>query len=466
MENCNFCNESRLNVGEKTEYGSVIIYKIGNEKNGWFATLSPKTGGDIEKDFCIQLMPNAHLKYFSDIENDKELVLNYGIAFAKLNKATGEIIKKENKEINKIPIGFYGKCKHEDEHIHFKIFPYRGNIGQPFTVDSSFEKKEVYKENNEEFVKMKPIKKKYIDSKRFEELTKELINLLNNMKSIDLHIHSRASDGDLNPKELVDLAVKKGMKAIAITDHDTLSGLGEAIDYGKDKGIIIVPGIELGCDELELGLSDIHIVGLFIDYKNKELIEMINWLKEARIIQKKKILDKLKDLGYEISFEELAKEVGDSFGRPHIAKILIRKYNLVWEDIFDRLLGSKGRAFVLQEKPTIAEAIQVIKNAGGIAILAHPGIYLQDSEKILKEFIKHGGDGIEVNYPYSNINEIDKKTEDELINKFKKIADEKRLLISGGSDFHGHIRPVEIGMQGIDEEEFEEMEYYLGKRRN
>jgi hypothetical protein len=178
-KDCSMCKESLLNLGEKSEYGAVIIYKIGDKKeNSWFATLSPKTGGDIEIDFSIQLIPSEHHKNFSSINTHHELAKNYGIAFAKISAAIAEIISSENFEDTKIPIGTYGKCKHEDEHIHIKLFPYRGDIGQPFTIDSSYEKKQIFKDNKEEFIKMKPVIKKQITNERFNELSNKLIQIL------------------------------------------------------------------------------------------------------------------------------------------------------------------------------------------------------------------------------------------------------------------------------------------------
>ena len=181
-KNCNFCKEAFLNIGDKTNYGGIVIYKIGNSfKDSWFATLSPKTGGDQEKDFSIQLMPFLHIRYFSEINLYPELAKNYGIAFSRLCYAVGKIIgDQDSNSSRKIPIGIYGKCKHEDEHIHFKIFPYRGNIGQPFTVDSSFEKKEIYLDpsTQEKFVKMTPIKKINISEKKILQLSKQFMSLL------------------------------------------------------------------------------------------------------------------------------------------------------------------------------------------------------------------------------------------------------------------------------------------------
>jgi hypothetical protein len=182
MNKCNLCQEAELNVGDRTNYGAIIIYKIGDDKDGWFATLSPKTGGDPDKDFSIQLMPCAHIKYFSDINSNLKLAKNYGIIFAKINHAISEIIKDQNPNTKKISLGTYGKCKHEDEHIHIKIFPYRGNIGQPFTTDSSFGKNLHIDDSGKEYIKMIPITKVNLKEQRFKKLAKQLIQIIKNEK--------------------------------------------------------------------------------------------------------------------------------------------------------------------------------------------------------------------------------------------------------------------------------------------
>lgn len=183
---CNFCCESSLGIGQKTDYGAVIVYKIGDSvENSWFATLSPKTAGDPEKDFSLQLMPARHLINFSQMNDHLELAKNFGLAFSKLSKAVGEIIDAEEPEVPRIkkiiPLGSYGKCKHLNEHIHFKIFPWRSSIGQPYTVDSSFEKKEIHDDNltGQQFVKMEPVKKVYLRNEKFKELSARFISLLN-----------------------------------------------------------------------------------------------------------------------------------------------------------------------------------------------------------------------------------------------------------------------------------------------
>lgn len=189
LKGCSLCKESKLEVGEKTGYGYVIC-KIGVIRNGWFATLSPKTGGNPEFDFTIQLMPMLHLTHFSQISSYQKMAENFGIAFSKICRAMAEIIM-ENEKLKAVsaekessaPTAAYGKCttwKEKKEHLHIKVFPFRGNIGQPYTVDSSFEKKEVLKDKStgEEFVKMNPVRKMQINPKRLEKLAKELTKLL------------------------------------------------------------------------------------------------------------------------------------------------------------------------------------------------------------------------------------------------------------------------------------------------
>ena len=187
-KDCNLCKESYMEIGANTGYGA-IIFKIGNKKNGWFATLSPKTGSDPEFDFTIQLMPFLHLTHFSQMEQYDGMPENYGIAFSKLSKSMMTVMMQnqplkataDDRAIS-VPIATYGKTtswKEKKEHLHIKIFPFRGSIGQPYTVDSTFGKKEVFTgKDGREFVKMEPVRKTIIKKKRFERLAKELISLL------------------------------------------------------------------------------------------------------------------------------------------------------------------------------------------------------------------------------------------------------------------------------------------------
>jgi len=178
-EECALCKEAELSLGEKTDYGARIIYKEG----GWFATLSPKTGGKVEKDFCIQLMPSKHLKHISEISENLELARNYGVAFSKLSWAITRIMEEEKRgsenEEGAVRVGTYGKSKHPEEHLHIKIFPWSGAIGQPYTVDSTFGAMEIFKDADEkEFVKMGPVKKKRLSNERVDFLARRFLEIL------------------------------------------------------------------------------------------------------------------------------------------------------------------------------------------------------------------------------------------------------------------------------------------------
>jgi len=282
------------------------------------------------------------------------------------------------------------------------------------------------------------------------------------MFKIDLHIHTTASDGEFSPKEIVDLAIKKGMKVIAITDHNSISGIQEALDYSKNKNIKVIPGIEISCEFEDY--PEVHIVGLFIDYKNKELLKFLELRKQLSIKHQIKILEKLNELGYEINIKELKKIKGYSFTRPTIAKVLLKKYPDKFSSIsqiFKELLWTNKKAYVKKERRLIKEVIEIILAAKGIPILAHPGVYLNKSEKIINKFIELGGRGLEFNYPYTGIYGLDKKLSNARNSKFKEIARDRKLFFSGGSDFHGEGRNVEIGEQGISEEDFKKLISYL-----
>ncbi|MAG22199.1 MAG: hypothetical protein CL943_02755 [Candidatus Diapherotrites archaeon] len=195
-EDCNLCRESSIEVGEKTEYGAVIISRIGKGlEDGWFATISPKTGSNPEKDFSIQLMSFAHLTHFAQLAKYPELAKNYGVLFSKVSMAMAQIMAEENPEFKPIveskelgtSMATYGKCTNwgeKKEHLHIKVFPFKGNIGQPYTVDSSFGRKEAFEDpkTKEKFVKMKPVTKVVLSKERFEQLSKKLIGILSDVE--------------------------------------------------------------------------------------------------------------------------------------------------------------------------------------------------------------------------------------------------------------------------------------------
>ncbi len=275
------------------------------------------------------------------------------------------------------------------------------------------------------------------------------------LNKIDLHMHSTASDGDFSPKELIDMAIKRKISAIALTEHNTIKGNEEALKYSEGKNIKFIPGIEITVTPPK-GCRELHIVGLFIDSKDSELLKLPKKLKKNAEKVVKKIIKKLNDLGYEITFEDLFKETGGKhFGRPFIAKILMRRYPEEFKergDVFDKLLGKQGKAFVMPIGASLKDAIEMIHNAGRIAIIAHPWYLGDNKDKIIQEFINLGGEGIERNYiPKESIPKNTGKILDELIKKYN-------LVVSGGTDFHKlETEGKQIGDTGLSKEEFEKL---------
>jgi len=271
------------------------------------------------------------------------------------------------------------------------------------------------------------------------------------MPKIDLHTHTTASDGVLRPRELVKKAIKEKIKVLAITDHDSISGIDEAIKAAKDK-IIVIPGVELSCDEPPF--IDFHVLGLDIDHENPKLVELLKKSKKGRIQQKKDMIAKLNKLGFKISFKEVSSIAKGEIGRPHIAKILLKNNpNKIssMQEVFDLYLGNGKKAFCKRKlKVSMKEAIRTIHLAGGLAFLAHPGVYKDEyAKKLVNMFIKKGGDGIETYYPYyKNMKKVTKKENTRKKSLFKKIAKIRKLLECGGTDFHGNGK-IKLGEEKI-----------------
>ena len=310
-----------------------------------------------------------------------------------------------------------------------------------------------YNDELENFLKNKIKNEKILGkiifvNKKSEEA--DLQHIIPYIKRIDLQNHTIASDGELTPEELVDSAIKKGLSAIAITDHDSVASLKKAIKYSKGRNIEVIPGIELSCDDPLFSYDKIDILGLFVDFNNKKLINMMGHINRRREENKKQIIEKLRGFGYEIEYEDVKKAVKGTFGRPHIAKYLLKKYHSEFTsvaDVFDKLIGVGKKAFIeTRDRVPIKDAIKMIKESGGISILAHPGIYpKEDSVRLIDYFIDAGGDGIETYYPYNIICpylNIDEDENKKLIDFYRKIAKSKKILESGGNDHHGNYRPT------------------------
>ncbi|UCG38726.1 MAG: PHP domain-containing protein [bacterium] len=247
---------------------------------------------------------------------------------------------------------------------------------------------------------------------------------------IDLHTHSTASDGKLTPTELIRYAKKVGIEVISLTDHDTLSGLEEASQEAARIGVEFIPGVEISAD---YNPGTMHMLGYFIDPLNVDLADTLAWLRGGRDDRNRIILKKLAELGCPLEMEKVAELAGgDSVGRPHIARAMMdRGYVASFQEAFDRYLGKGAAAYVDREKMTPERAIEKIRSAGGLPVLAHPQT-LALGEAELSDLLGHlasvGLAGVEVYY-YSH-----SERETAL---YASLASKHNLLITGGSDFHG-----------------------------
>lgn len=258
----------------------------------------------------------------------------------------------------------------------------------------------------------------------------------------DLHCHTSASDGLLTPGELVELAWQKGLRAVAITDHDTISGWSEAELTGGRLGVEVLRGVELNTVWEE---KEVHILGYELDGKSKILQEQLTELQESRFIRISKILKLLRQSGFSLAEEDVLKFArGESVGRPHIAQALVEKgYLADVKEAFDRYLGFGAPAYVPRLKLNTTDGIRLIREAKGVAVLAHPGLQRLE-KKTIASWIKFGLQGIEVNH--SDHNRQDQQF-------YGYIASQYHLLMTGGSDFHGDNKPsAQLGQWGVSME--------------
>lgn len=273
----------------------------------------------------------------------------------------------------------------------------------------------------------------------------------------DLHVHTTASDGEDTPETVVRLAVEMGLGGLAITDHDSVGGLEPAREFIRKNRLKIdlIPGIELNTD---YGDDDVHILGYFIDAADKYLRRRISEIKEQRCSRAGKIIARLKDMGINIDFDQVKDMAqGDLIGRPHIARVLyLNGYAGSADEAFARYIARDRPAYVPRYKFTPAEAVTLVKQSGGIAVLAHPGLIKDDREVL--DIINIGIEGLEVYYPEHSR---------EQIKKYTLLARENNLLITGGSDYHGPGSKESrgsLGSAGIDEAMAKRLKVYYREK--
>ncbi|HJA92847.1 MAG TPA: PHP domain-containing protein [Candidatus Eisenbergiella merdipullorum] len=254
------------------------------------------------------------------------------------------------------------------------------------------------------------------------------------MRIVDLHVHSNRSDGTFSPSGLVDLARKKGLSAFALTDHDTTAGLDEALAYSEGKDIEVIPGIEFST---EYKGRDIHVLGLAIDYKAPAFARQVQAFVDSRIERNRKMCANLAGAGIDISYEKLlAAFPGAVVTRAHYARYLLDNgYVKSLPEAFERYVGDHCPYFVPREKVTPVQAVELIRQAEGLPILAHPTLYHMGKEALqtLVSLLKEAGlVGIEAIYSTYSAGEE---------REMRQLAEKNGLLISGGSDFHGSNKP-------------------------
>jgi len=252
---------------------------------------------------------------------------------------------------------------------------------------------------------------------------------------VDLHIHTSTSDGSYSPKEIVALAQEQGLKAIAITDHDTIEGNKHAVAAGIDRGLEVIPGVEIS---VEWNKRPVHILGYYIDWEHKSLASQLRNLVAFREERNPQIVKKLNLLGLQLSYDDVKKVAGEgTVGRPHFAQVLVEKGYVKNEDqAFSKYLQRGASAYVEKKRLSPQEGIRLIKDARGIAVLAHPfttdGITDREMEPFIVHFKQLGIEGIEAFYPLH--------TSQQTL-QLQDLAKKYRLLVTGGTDFHGKQKP-------------------------
>lgn len=255
------------------------------------------------------------------------------------------------------------------------------------------------------------------------------------MNFLDLHCHTTASDGKLTPTELVAAAAQLGLRAIAVTDHDSTEGVEQALATGANLDIEVIPGVELSCD---VDAGELHMLGYYPDVTNAHFQAELARLRDGRWGRARAMAQRLSDLGYPVSFERIQELAGDgAIGRPHVAQALIEAGHVATRgEAFEKLIGRNGPAYVPRAKLSPVEAVKLIRQVGGVPVFAHPYIVLSDNQRLeplpveesLPQLVEAGLAGLEAYYPNYPA---------DLTAFVLELARRHELIVTGGSDFHG-----------------------------
>ena len=254
---------------------------------------------------------------------------------------------------------------------------------------------------------------------------------------IDLHTHTTCSDGILTPTELIQEAKEAGLDVIAVTDHDTTAGLDEASEVCERLGLRLIPGIELSVFAMD---REVHVLGFFLDRASQALQSFLDEQREARVGRIYKMLEKLKAIGVDIPPDDVVVEgKKGTLGRPHVARALVKHGYIKEEDqAFHKYIGRDQPGYVPRVKVSAPEGIQKLREAGAVPVLAHPGLY--GKVGVVEHMLEAGIQGIEAYHPDHT---------DAAAGRFVELAEEKGLVVTGGSDYHGRQRGRRFGLGGI-----------------
>jgi len=265
--------------------------------------------------------------------------------------------------------------------------------------------------------------------------------------SADLHVHTSFSDGLHRPADVVEMAKSAGLTWIGITDHDAVGGIGEALEAAERLGVGCVPGVELSVDYRG---QDFHILGYWIDPENGALRELLGEILESRSRRADRIISRLHAMGVRITLEEIRKQMtGPRYiGRPHIAQALMARGDVqTFPEAFVRYIGRDAPAYVPKEPLEPSEALAVIRGAGGVPVMAHPGAYRMDGA--FRVFLSEGLAGLETDHPKHSV---------EQQASFRRLAQQHDLVMTGGSDFHGRgVSDAVVGGVTVDARVLDEL---------
>lgn len=264
---------------------------------------------------------------------------------------------------------------------------------------------------------------------------------------IDLHTHTTVSDGGDSPRELVEKAAAVGLSAIAVTDHDNDAGCDEAVVVGRELGVEVVRGVEISCDVEDLGAlgfhpsarPTMHLLGYFIPERDNPLSSSLAELQDARANRNRHIVDRLNELGIPVTFEEVENEAGGpgaQIGRPHFAAVLVAHGAVPdYQTAFDEYLAKGAKAYVTRKLFKPREAVELMVSAGVVPVLAHPftlNLPVEQLERFVDELVEAGLRGIE-GY-HGDMPEVEQEP-------YRALGAARGLIVSGGSDYHGDMRP-------------------------